>query len=195
MTVTPQAPLLLVALVVCVSAHAGEQAVYKCKQNNGSVVFSPQPCGKNAQPMKVEVTPRAAPAATNEAVAPPAKPNVSENAAIRDISDGVADTNCRDDANRLYVEPDTSAIAKAEADIRELQSHRWVAANNPAQAQQMASDDGTRIIGLRNVIATERARADAQRAESRKRVDEALKRCDDQKRAREGARKITNERP
>jgi hypothetical protein len=144
-----------VALGICCPAAAGEQAVYKCKQDNGSVVFSPQPCGKNAQPMKVEVTPRAAPVVADETVALPVKQNVPENAAIRDISDSVADTRCRDDARKLSVEPDTSAIAKAEADIREIQSRSWYSQGNPAGAQLMANEDATRVVALRNLIATE----------------------------------------
>jgi hypothetical protein len=164
-----------IALVIALSvfactAHA-EKAIYKCSGPGGSTVFSPTPCGKGAKEIDVSKSSSLSAPASNDA--------------IRDISDSVADTNCRDDARKLYVEPDSSAITRAESDIREIQGHRWVAGNNPAQAQQMASDDGTRIIGLRNVIATERARVDAQRTESRKRVDEALAHCDDQKHARE----------
>ncbi len=165
--------LLLLLTLCCVAAHA-EKAVYKCAGPNGSTVFSPAPCGKDAK--EVDVSKSSSLSAS------------SSNDALRDISDSVADTRCRDDAQKLYVEPDTSAIVRAEKDIRELQSQQWYSDTNPAQAQQMASDNGTRTIGLRNVIATEQARVDAQRAESRKRVDEALRRCEEQKRAREDAR-------
>jgi hypothetical protein len=169
----PQILAFAVALTCASVAHA-EKTIYKCAGPNGSTVFSPTPCGKNAKEVDVSKTSSLSAAPSNDA--------------IRDISDTVADTNCRDDARKLYVEPDTSVIARAEHDIRELQSQQWYSAGNPGQAQQMASDNGTRTIGLRNVIATEQARADAQRAESRKRMDEALKRCEEQKSAREEAR-------
>jgi len=167
--------ILAVAIAsYCASAAHVEKTVYKCSGPNGSTVFSPTPCGKNAKEVDVS---------KSSSLSAP-----QSNDAIRDIGDTVADTNCRDDARKLYVEPDTSVIARAEQDIRELQSQQWYSAGNPAQAQQMASDNGSRTIGLRNVIATEQARVDAQRTESRKRVDEALRRCEEQKRAREEAR-------
>lgn len=159
-------------LVFCNSAYA-EKTIYKCAGPNGTV-FSPAPCGKDAKMV-------AAPTTTSDAA-----PASSD--AIRDISDSVADANCRDDARKLYIDPDTSAIVRAQNDISEAQHRAWYSGGNPAQAQQMASDDATRVVGLRNVIATEQARVDTQRTESRKRVDEALVRCEDQKRARDQAR-------
>jgi hypothetical protein len=149
-----------------------EKAIYKCSGPNGSTVFSPTPCGKNAKEVDVSKSSSLSAAPSNDA--------------IRDIRDNVSDIRCRDDAQKLYVEPDTSAIVRAQADIRAAEHRYWV--GDSAQAQQMASDDATRVIGLRNVIATEQARVDAQRAESRKRVDDALRRCEEQKRARDDAR-------
>ena len=164
---------IALALLVALSeiAHA-ESTIYKCMKADGSTVFSPTPCGKDAKEIGV-------PKSSDPAAVP-------ANDAIRDISDSVSDSRCRNDAQKLYVEPDTSAIARAEADIRATQNRYWV--GNTAQAQQMASDDATRVVGLRNVIATERTRVEAQRAESRKRMDEALARCDEQKQHRDETR-------
>jgi hypothetical protein len=170
----PQLLGLCVALFFshyAVRLHA-ESTIFKCTKADGSTVFSPTPCGKGAREIGVPK--------------PSTLPASPSNNAIRDISDGVSDTHCRDDAQKLYVEPDTSAIARAEADIRATEHRYWI--GDTAQAQQMASDDATRVVGLRNVIATERTHVDAQRAESRKRVDEALARCEDQKRRRDESR-------
>jgi hypothetical protein len=158
---------LMVLFALCAHGLWAESTIYKCTKADGSTVFSPTACGKEAKEIGIPKS--------SSSSAPPSRD------AIRDISDSVADSRCRDDAQRLYVEPDTSVIARAESDIREIQGHRWVAGNNPAQAQQMASDDGTRMIGLRNVIATEQARVDAQRSESRKRVDAAMATCAEEK--------------
>jgi hypothetical protein len=162
---------LVVSLCACGIARA-ESTIYKCTKPDGSTVFSPSPCGKGAQEIGV-------PKAANSSNAP-------STDAIRDISDSVADSRCRDAARQLYVEPDRSAIVNAENEIKRLQSRAWT--GDPNQAQQMASDDATRVVGLRNVIATERAHIDVQRTESRKRVDDALARCDEQKRERDAHR-------
>jgi uncharacterized protein DUF4124 len=164
--------LLFAAAIFASSNAIAEKAIYKCQGTNGTV-FSPTPCGNGAKAV-------AAPTTASDTPAP--------NDAIQDISDGVADSRCRDDARKQYVEPDTSAIARAERDLSEIQGRSWYSANNPAQAQLMASQDATRVVALRNLIATESARADAVRAESRKRVDEALAQCEEQKRARDAAR-------
>jgi hypothetical protein len=161
---------LICWLLLSAATAEAESAIYKCVKADGSTVFSPSPCGKGAKEIGVPK-------------APNASPSPQANDAIRDISDAVAATHCREDAEKLYVEPDTSAIARAEADIRAAEHRYWV--GDTAQAQQMASDDATRVIGLRNVIATERARVDAQRTDSRKRVDAALAVCAEQKRQRD----------
>jgi hypothetical protein len=160
---------IAVFLALCVVHADAESTIFKCTKADGSSVFSPTPCGKDAKEIGV-------PKSSSLSVSP-------SNDAVRDISNSVSDSRCRDDAQRLNVEPDTSAIARAEADIRATEHRYWV--GDSAQAQQMASDDATRVVGLRNVIATERARVDVQRAESRKRVDEALAKCEDQKRRRD----------
>jgi len=161
-------------LLLTAQQAAAESAVYKCTKQDGSVVFSPTPCGRGAKEIGVPKSPSLSSPSTNDA--------------IRDISDGVSDSRCRDDAHKLYVDPDTSAIARAERDIGEIQGRSWYSANNPAQAQLMASQDATRVVGLRTLIATESARADVVRAESRKRVAEALAQCEERKRARQAAR-------
>ena len=166
-------PSLLFVSIFCLTAHA-EKSIYKCPGPNESTIFSPTPCGKNAKEVNVSK-------ATSLSTPP-------SNDAIRDISDNVSDIHCRDDARKLYIEPDTSAIVRAEAAIRDTQHRAWYSESNPAQAQQMASDDATRVVSWRNVIATEQARVDTQRAESRKRVDEALTRCEDDKRRRDDQR-------
>jgi hypothetical protein len=158
----------LVLIVMATPSVYAETSIYKCSKPDGSVVFSPTPCGKGAREVGV-------PKPSSVSQAPAAD-------AVRDISDTVADTRCREDAAKLYVAPDTSAITRAEADIRAAEQRYWV--GNTAQAQQMASDDATRVVGLRNLIATERVRVDSQRAESQKRVDAALAQCTEQKRRR-----------
>jgi hypothetical protein len=162
-----------IVLAFCHEAQA-ESTIYKCAKADGSTVFSPTPCGKGAKEIGV-------PKSSNLS-AP------SSNDAIRDISDSVSDSRCRDDAQRLYVDPDMSEILRAQGQIREIQNRSWYSRGNPAAAQLMANEDATRVVALRNLIATEQARVDVQRAESRKRVDEALVRCDDQKRRRDEAR-------
>jgi hypothetical protein len=157
------------SLGLCAVRAHSESTIFKCTKADGSTVFSPTPCGKGAQEIGV-------PKSTIPAASP------SSNA-IREISNSVSDSHCREDAQKLYVEPDTSAITRAEADIRATEHRYWI--GDTVQAQRMASDDATRVVGLRNVIATERTHVDAQRAESRKRVDEALARCEDQKRRRD----------
>jgi hypothetical protein len=162
---------LLALFALCAHGLWAESTIYKCAKADGSTVFSPTPCGKDAKEIGV-------PKASDVASQP-------SNNAIRDISDSVADIHCRDTARSLYVDPDTSAISRAKSEIAEIQSHAWVSANNPAAAQLMANEDATRVVGLRNLIATEQARVDGQRADSRKRADEALAKCAEEKRRRD----------
>jgi hypothetical protein len=158
-----------------ISVVAGEQQVFKCTKADGSVIFSPQPCGANAKEQHVGVTPRAGSADANAPI---------ENDAVRDISNSVADSRCRDDAHKLYVEPDTSALARAQSELKQVEGRRWVG-GSAANRQMAALNDETHAASLRSLIATEGARIDAARAESRKRVDEALRTCDEQKQQRE----------
>src|SRR5262245_11771127 len=121
---------LLLMSAFCLAAHA-EKTVYKCSGPNGSTVFSPSPCGKNAKEVDVSKS--------------PSSPTAPPNDAIRDISDNVADIRCRDDAQRLYVEPDISAIAQAKTQLSEIQGRSWYSEGNPAAAQLMANEDATRV--------------------------------------------------
>lgn len=157
--------------VLPVGAHA-EREIFKCTKPDGSTVFSPTPCSKSATAIQV---PR-----SDKAAAP-------QNDAIRDISDSVADSHCRDDAHKLYIEPDTSAIVRADREMREIQGRTWVG-GSAANRQLMAANDETHIASLRGLIATEQARAEAVRKESRARVDAALLQCDKLKSEREAAK-------
>lgn len=170
--------MIAVALLAApVAALAGEQKVFKCVSPNGSVTFSPQPCGSNAREVKVGVTPRGQ-TSSDRAVAKTTQYN-----AVQAISDSVANSRCRDDARKLYQEPDVSTILRAETEIREIQGRAWY--GDSALALQLASEDATRVVALRNLISSERARVDEARAESQRRMDAALARCDELKQQRE----------
>lgn len=167
--------LALFGLAIPVSGYAAQQ-VYKCTTANG-VVFSPRPCGPAAK--VVETIPSAS-----------QSPSAPQNDAVRAISDSVADTRCRDDARALYREPDMRSIAQAQREMDEISRRKWYG-YDARQVQIMEAQDQTRLVTLRGLIATEQARADAVRAESRKRVDAAMEKCEVAKRERETARSAT----
>lgn len=175
-----------VSVSFATAASGAEQAVYKCVKADGSVVFSPQACGKGAQEVKMRTGIRAAngeqsspSAAGSSAGSAPAASAKTD--AVRDISDGIDDSHCRDDARKLYVEPNTSSIARAKAELHALERRSWV--GGAASTRQILDEtDQTHMASLRGLIATEESRADATRADSQKRVDEALTKCDVRKR-------------
>lgn len=167
--------LCMLGIAIPASGYAAQQ-VYKCTTANG-VVFSPRPCGPAAK-LVGEI-----PSASQSPAAP-------QNDAVREISDSVADTRCRDDARALYREPDMRSIAQAQREMDEISRRTWYG-YDARQVQIMVAQDQTRLVTLRGLIATEQARADAVRAESRKRVDAAMEKCEVAKRERENARSAT----
>lgn len=160
---------MLLALALPMLAVA-ETQIYKCTKADGSVVFAPKPCGANAKEIEVR----------GGASAPP-------NDAIRDISDGVEDSRCRDRARALYNAGDTTAIMRAQAELKAVENRAWIG-QNEAQIQLLVQQDGTRAASLRALIASEQARLDSTRSESQRRVDDALSKCDDLARERREAR-------
>lgn len=163
---------LMVAAFACAAGKAlAATAIYKCTKPDGSVVFAPTSCGSNA---KTIVAP-SPPLSAGMEGAPPAV--VPQDAAIRAIHDSVEDSHCRDDAHALYREPDHSALNQAQAEIGALEKRIW-AGRNAAAVQILAGQDQTRIAALRGIVATEQARIDAGRTESRRIVAEAIAKCD-----------------
>lgn len=177
--------LLICAMLIASPAFAGQ--VFKCKDANGGTIFSPTPCGKGAQ----EVTLRAGTQGV-DAVAPGVPQSAPTKVdAIRDISDGVADSHCRDDARNLYIAPSTSSLVQAQAELRRLEERSWVGGS--ASTRQILSEtDQAHMASLRSLIATEQFSADATRMNSQKRVDEALAKCDVRKQEVEESRKHVN---
>lgn len=174
----------------------GAPSIYKCKDANGGTVFLPTPCGKGVQEVQLHSGNREAATGqaskdANESPAADKQPAPVKVDAIRDISDGVADSHCRDDARKLYIEPDTSSLAHAQAELQALQGRSWVG-GSASSRQILDETDQTHMASLRGLIATEQARADATRADSQKRVDGALSQCNDRKRELEESRKRGN---
>ncbi len=172
--------LLICAMLIASPAYGGQ--VFKCKDANGGVIFSPAPCGKGAQEVKLPGSKNDAPAerAPNDGRAspaavyqlPPAKVD-----AIRDISDGMDDKHCRDDARNLYVSPNTVSLERAQRELRALEGRSWTG-GSAANRQILAETDEAHMASLRGLIATEQQSADSVRAESQRRVDDALAKCD-----------------
>jgi hypothetical protein len=161
---------LMIALIAS-HAHA-QQKVYKCVVN-GVVTFSQQECGKDAQP--IMDIPKQAPAA-------PGSDSAQQN--LKAISDSVADSQCRRDAQKLAYDPDMSEINNLKAQVRDLESSRYVSVRTGvenANAQQLAAADRARAAGLRAVIATKEQQNATMRAEADRTVREALRQCDQQK--------------
>ncbi|MEO7064049.1 MAG: DUF4124 domain-containing protein [Dokdonella sp.] len=178
------------------AASGAEQAVFKCVKSDGSVVFSAQTCGKGAQEVKMRAGSRAAnveqsPRSAAGSSVAPADAVSAKIDAVRDISEGIDDSHCRDDARKLYVEPNTSSSARAKAELKALEGRSWV--GGAASTRQILDEtDQTHMASLRSLIATEESRADATRADSQKRVDEALTKCDVRKREVQESHKHVN---
>ena len=166
----------------------GAQTVYKCTKADGSVMFSQNPCGKDA---KIVMDDRSSPKNTSasdngDAKSPASQPTTDPN--VQAISDSVDDSNCRRDAQRLATVPSTERIDQAQADLARLQSQIGAdstASANSYYAQPVGQSDAQQIADLQEFISSERANINAQGAESQKRVDEALAACDRKKSERE----------
>jgi len=181
--------LLICAMLIASPAFAGQ--VFRCKDANGGTVFSPTPCGKDSREVTLRVGNQGASTPPTSA-APESKPQTPAKVdAIRDISDGVTDSHCRDDARNLYVSPNTSSLERAQAELRALERRSWVG-GSAANRQILAETDETHAASLRGLIATEQQNAAATRADSQRRVDEAIAKCDARKREVEESRKRGN---
>jgi hypothetical protein len=176
--------MLLISSVI-----GGEQKVYKCVGPNDSVVFSPQPCGASAQEVNVDVTPHAVSSSTPDTLTASKRAQQNDaDASLRAMSDSVADAQCERDARKLYIEPDTSEIANLQMQIAGLESSQYMSNTSQgmtvtAQSQLMQQSDRARAASLRAVVATKQMQNETVRTESRKLMQEALLRCDQQKRA------------
>lgn len=160
---------LLLALAWPMAAGA-ETQIYKCSKADGSVVFAPRPCGANAKEIELR----------GSASVPPSD-------AVQDISDSVSDSRCRDRARALYNAGDATALVRAQVELYAVENRVW-SGQNSAQIQLLVQQDGARAASLRALIASEQARIDSTRAESQRRVDDAMAKCDDLARERRDAR-------
>jgi len=172
--------LFICAMLIASPAFAGQ--VFKCKDANGGVIFSPTPCGKGAQEVKLPGSNKDAPTehASNDGRASPITANQPPPAkvdAVRDISDAMDDKHCRDDAHNLYVSPNTTSLERAQAELHALERRSWTG-GSAANRQILAETDEAHAASLRGLIATEQQSADSLRAESQRRVDDALAKCD-----------------
>lgn len=161
---------IAIALMVPAVASAATQ-IYKCTKADGAVVFAPTPCGNGAKEVGASSTAKAL-------------TDTPQNHAIRDISDGVDDAHCRDSAHALYRTPDDAAINRAQNELQAVESRTWTG-RNEAAAQILNEQDRTRAASLRALISSEQARIDSARADSRRRVDDALAKCADLTRKRQ----------
>jgi hypothetical protein len=165
----------------------GAQTVYKCTKADGSVMFSQNPCGKDA---KIVMDDRSSPKNTSasdngDAKSPASQPTTDPN--VQAISDSVDDSNCRRDAQRLATVPSTERINQAQAELGRLESIGVVdsAGNVNSYSQSVGQSDVQQIADLKEFISAEQASINAQAADSQKRVDEALAACDRKKTERE----------
>ena len=165
----------------------GAQTVYKCTKADGSVMFSQNPCGKDA---KIVMDDRSSPKNTSAGENGDAKSSASQPTTdpnVQAISDSVDDSNCRRDAQRLATVPSTERINQAQAELGRLESIGVVdsAGNVNSYSQSVSQPDVQQIADLKEFISAEQASINAQAADSQKRVDEALAACDRKKSERE----------
>jgi len=183
--------LAFVLAVVAALTHA--QTVYQCAGPNGSMTYSQTPCGGNAKlimssgpkPKHDESTAGDAGMAAPKAVAKPLP-----DANIQAISDSVADSNCRRDAEHLFISPSTARIDQANAQIAQLSRREYVNGYGQAYVGQAAIANQQveqQIVSLQQLIATEQASNNAIIADSNRRVADATAECDKKKAEREKA--------
>jgi hypothetical protein len=172
-------------MFACASAHA-EKKIYACKDAAGNAIFSPTPCGADAKELHVDAG--APPAAV--AIDPAAKkvaPTPASTDAIRDISDSVADSTCRRDAQNAVYYPSDVNLLDLERRKENIIQQASYANNNLAGA---VWEQGLRkqIGDMEIAIQQERSRI----AEARDRADavhrQAIADCDTHKTERERAR-------
>jgi colicin import membrane protein len=162
----------LCGLLAGQAAHA-EKKVYKCTNADGSLVFSPNPCGAGAQEQKVD----AGSAQANAPGTPATPPQMPSTVPAAPDSEA-EDAKCRDDAQRLAVYP-------AEGNLQALMQHQAELVRAYAADQQASEAIKVQIGTLDGAIATEQERI----AQGRSRVDrayrDAIAKCDARKADRE----------
>src|SRR6185437_3949121 len=97
---------------------------------NGNSVFTTDPCGKDAK-LVAGTPPKPRARSTDDDPPSPAPaaaeaPKRRERTAVDDISDSVADSTCRRDAQKLYMVPSTARIDQANRQIAELNNRTYV---------------------------------------------------------------------
>ena len=149
------------------AAHA-EKKVYKCTNADGSLVFSPNPCGAGAQEQKVD-----AGSASSDVPAPSATSPQAPGSAPAQDSEAL-DAKCRDDAQALLVYP-------AEGSLQALMQHQAELVRAYAADQKASEGIKVQIGTLDGQIAAEQERI----AQGRSRVDriyrDAITKCDARK--------------
>ena len=159
------------------SVFAQAQTIYKCTGSNGSVIYSQNPCGKDAR-IVMQANPASAKSPDDDDSGSP-PPTRKPDPNIQAISNSVDDTNCRRDAQRLNVVPSTEKIEQANRQIVELNSRVYV---NGYTVDQQGADE---IESLKQAISSEQERNEALAVQSKKRMDDALAECDRKKSERE----------
>jgi hypothetical protein len=171
--------------LLAASAHA-EKKVYSCKDAAGNAIFSPNPCGTDAKELNVDAgrAPAVAAPAVDGKGAPQSPPHSD---ALQDISDSVADSNCRSDAKRAAFYFDDSQIKELERRRHNLEVDASYANNNLPGA---VYESGIRKqIGDIDVsIAQERARITQANTAADATYRATLAECDKRKAEREKAR-------
>jgi hypothetical protein len=176
---------VLFAVLACATAHA-EKKIYACKDAAGNAIFSPDPCGKDAKELHVD-----AGAPPTQVVVDPAAKKASAAAApadaLRDISDSVADSTCRRDAQNALYYPSDGNLLDLERRKGNIIQQAGYANNNLAGAvweQGLRKQIGDMEIAIqqeRSRLAEARDRADAVRRQ-------AIADCDMHKSERERTR-------
>jgi hypothetical protein len=160
-----------------------EKRIYACKDLAGNAVFSSQPCGPDARELHVDAghavssapVDGTSPQPSAAGGAPPADKPPSD--AIQDISDSVADSNCRNDARRAGQPP-------SQAHLQELEAQRQALIKNLAGAQPSSDSEG-QSRGLDFQIEEERNRLAQQTQKVQQDLRDALAECDRRKAERE----------
>jgi hypothetical protein len=166
--------LFLLLCLFVAAAHA-DRKVYKCTDANGSAVFSPDPCGKGAQEMKVDVkAPDSPPPVETKPQSKSTAPRPSDAAAAEAPIDA-DDMKCQSQALRLRTYP-------SEANLQMLVQRQGDLMRNYAQSASEAVK--IQIGNLDNTIAVEQARISEARQKVDRAVADAMAKCDALKAAR-----------
>ena len=174
---------LLLAMLAYATAHA-EKKIYACKDASGNGIFSPTPCGADAKELHYDAGTLPLPAKADTA-AKKAAPVPASSDALRNISDGVADSRCRRDAQNAVSYP--SEVNLLDLERRKENIIKDASNNNLAGAVE---EQGLRkqMGDMEIAIQQERSRL----AEARDRADavhrQAIADCNTKKTERERAR-------